>query len=127
MTWQKQNLVTQKDSEGYYDEYRCSACGFKKRYYSFVRETICPKCSTRTNIMGCWHQGKLPSVCPYCNSEMVECPKQGHPNSQFWNLQRGDYEKLMICPKGCSEDGKTRFEEWDLTKPRKRVRTRWPR
>ena len=117
MTWSKVNLVTIKGRSGMYDLYRCSECGYEKKYYGLVRDLDCPlrmkqpkKHKIERRIVGGWHYGKYEysSRCNYCNSIEVPCPKSGHPNSKFWNLKRSDKEILTVCPRGCFEDGSGR-------------------
>ena len=109
MSWGKLNLVTQKDRKGLYDECRCSVCGFKKKYYGLNRDSECPKCHEKEKsqiINGVWALIEKKSVCQFCETEMVRCPIEGHPNSKFWALKRREDEQLMICPRGCYENGK---------------------
>jgi hypothetical protein len=47
---------------------------------------------------------------------MIECPKENHPNSKYWGLQREEKEKLMVCPNDCSEDGSIKI---DWRKPKR--------
>jgi len=104
--WSKKNLVTMKDRSGFYDLYTCSDCGFKKKYYTLLRDGKCPECSTTKDdeVWGFW-SSKSHNVlkCPWCKSKPVIVPKKGHVNSKFWNLQRTKDEVLFCCPKGCGE------------------------
>lgn len=106
MTWEKVNLVTQRDGS---DLYRCSECSYEKKYFGFNRDRYCPKCGDGkpTAIFGYWtsKEEKDRQPCNYCGSPVIECPKEGNPNSRFWELQRFDTETLVVCPRGCLEDG----------------------
>jgi len=105
MTWEKKNLVTRKDSQGLYDEYRCSICNLKKRYYTFKIDGECPRCKKKNkkqDIFGFWTSRK-DSKCVHCQEFLILCPKEGHPNSKYWSLQRNDGAELFVCPNGCLE------------------------
>ncbi len=104
MTWEKINLITKKDRIGVYDEYKCSQCGFKKKYYGIGnRQLECPKCK-KVDIYGVWKHKSHIVTCPYCHSNLIECPKE-HSNAKYLHLQRYKDEVLTICPNGCLEDG----------------------
>ncbi|MFH1526276.1 MAG: hypothetical protein ABIG69_06420 [Bacteroidota bacterium] len=111
MSWGKVNLVTEKDKTGFYDLWKCSDCGFKKKYYGLYREGECPKCIKKSKIKikqdvnGSWGDLNHETTCQWCGSLFVLCPKDGHPNSKYWRLQISENEILKVCPKGCLEDG----------------------
>jgi len=52
-------------------------------------------------VEGCWSLGK--SKCRGCGKALVEVPREGHYNSQFWENEREDGLLLSCCPDGCSE------------------------
>ena len=104
MSWNKINLVTKKDKTGMYDEYKCDECGFKQKIYGLNRTARCPKCSKNKDVYGCWSV-RNDCVCDHCKRLFVVCPRKGHPNSKYWDLQRTEDEKLWVCPHGCLEDG----------------------
>jgi hypothetical protein len=108
--WNKINLITKKDKRGMYDEWGCSDCGFKNKYYGIgTIPPYCPECVKKDVVYGTW--GVLnKSTCDHCSSLLVICPKENHPNSKFWYLQRIVNEKLLVCPNGCSEDGKRKIK-----------------
>lgn len=53
-------------------------------------------------INGCW-SARIPK-CLKCNTEMVLCPEENHPNSKYWELQRNDGMLLYVCPNNCLEN-----------------------
>ena len=55
-------------------------------------------------IMGCWSRPGIKSICPICKSEMIDCPREGHRNSEFWKFQKPDGCLLTVCPNGCLEN-----------------------
>lgn len=129
MTWRKKNLVTLPDGS---DEYQCSECGFKKKYYSLFREGRCPKCvqNKDSDVFGAWTSLKHNPTCVYyksiscvyCKSILVACP-QDHPNSKYLYLKQDDGLDLYVCPNGCLEDG-SGINTTAVIK--KSGRTRWP-
>jgi len=120
VSWTKQNLATKRDNKGLYDEYKCSECGFKKRYYTLQIDSRCPKCVKKEEtIYGLWTK-RQGSKCHYCKSLLILCPKDGHPNSKYWNLQRTEKEKLLVCPRGCLKDGSKQLNKWNLEGPYRR-------
>jgi len=54
-------------------------------------------------ISGCWGICDYPHKCEECGSVLVQCPREGHPNSGFWELEREDGLVLKICPNNCLE------------------------
>ena len=110
MTWSKVNLVTARDGS---DTWECTDCGFKKKYFGLRRDLYCPKCKA-TPVFGCW--STKTSKCGFCESKMIVCPKEGHPNSEYWNLQQNKEENLYVCPKGCLEDGSKIFQKTERIK-----------
>ena len=104
MSWSKKNTVTLSDSSGFYDDWGCNECGFRKKYYTLGRDVECPECK-EVAIYGCWSTSSTKSACHYCKKALVRCPDTGHPNSKFWYLKRISAEILMVCPTGCYEDG----------------------
>ncbi len=105
MTWEKINLVTKRDGS---DEYKCSECGFKKKYYSLRREGECPKCKPAMTVGGWVPLGvKMKNDCPICGDDMINVPRKGHSLSQYWSLEQ-EGQKLMCCPNDCKEGSKPR-------------------
>ena len=108
MTWSKMNLVTKKDRTGCYDEYKCSECGFKKRYYSLQRDAHCPKCFVKErDFYGVWTVKGSKCHCHYCGVNLIKCP-ENHPNAKYLHLKRYPEEDLYVCPNFCMEDGGTK-------------------
>ena len=70
------------------------------------------KPTKETEIEGAWitreHLGE--SSCSQCGALRAEVPKQGHPNSFYWALQRTQNEVLVYCPNGCLEYPQEREE-----------------
>ena len=116
MTWYKKNLITKEGKFGMYDIWECSECSFKKKYYGLHKPTSCPNCDKTKTIYGCWSYNRK-SVCPYCKSKLVICPKVNHPNSKFWLLQKNNKESLLVCPKGCLESGEGKNRKAAIRKP----------
>lgn len=54
-------------------------------------------------INGCWGILDYPHKCAKCGSVLIECPREGHPNSRFWELEKEDGQILKICPQNCLE------------------------
>ena len=71
------------------------------------------------DIFGCWSI-KEKGVCIYCNTWLIECPKEGHPNSKYWSRQRTKDESLRVCPNNCTEDGSYIYKEEIVLKRRKK-------
>ena len=112
----KKNLMTLQDRTGLYDIWKCDKCGHEKKFYGLVRSSVCPKCSdgkSATPIYGGWSSRDCfftsDRRCPFCKENTIETPKEGHPNSKYWNLQRTADELLFCCPNGCLEDGSNRL------------------
>jgi len=101
MSWNKVNLITLPDGS---DKYKCSKCGFTKSYRGFRRDSCCPKCR-EVPIFGAWISLDQKFNCSYCSAELVICPREGHPNSEFWRHEQDDGTLLFVCPNGCLEDG----------------------
>jgi hypothetical protein len=114
----KENLVTLSDRHGTYDKFLCVNCGKefrieslawpKKIYEScYVSETKYNKVMERRKaeaggeVYGGWMSPNLVHKCGACDSELVICPREGHFNSKFWQLERDDGMVLFICPKEC--------------------------
>jgi len=57
----------------------------------------------QVQIYGCWGIPNHPHECEVCGSELIECPREGHPNSKFWKLEREDGLVLLVCPNNCPE------------------------
>lgn len=111
----KVNLVTQKDRRGYYDTVRCTECGHTMKCYGLNRPEFCPKCETKKrpckDIWGGWSTRPLSEIkCHFCLTPAIMTPKEGHPNSQYWKLQRTSEEYLFCCPLGCLEDGSITYK-----------------
>lgn len=103
--WEKLNLVTLNDGS---DKFKCSKCGFEKKYFGLFRDQYCPKCKfgKEVPICGCWTTNvEKDHVCHFCKSKLIICPFSDHPSSHLWSLRRTDDESLLICPNGCLEDG----------------------
>ena len=101
--WHKTNLVTLPDGS---DQYECTKCGFRKKYFSLRRDGDCPRCGKDVPIYGCWTTNlQKDHVCNFCGSKLIICPRSGHPSSKFWSLRRTDDETLLVCPNSCLEDG----------------------
>lgn len=60
-----------------------------------------PAASDNGQIRGCW--SSVVPKCMGCKTAMVVCPREGHPNSHFWVLERNDGMTLYVCPNGCPE------------------------
>ena len=61
------------------------------------------KLVTDYEVEGCWGTVGPNSKCRRCQTPLVECPREGHYNSQYWRLERNDGCVLKICPNGCRE------------------------
>jgi len=55
-------------------------------------------------ILGWWVSKNHINDCAKCGDKMVECPREGHPNSKFWELEQDDGMVLVVCPNNCLED-----------------------
>lgn len=107
--WNKVNLVTLPDMT---DQYKCSVCGFTKKYRGFQRDLECPKCKKKLDknkpkeIRGSWvhYKQMRNNFCETCGTHEIIVPLEGHPLSKYWIHARNDGCKLMCCPKGCLED-----------------------
>lgn len=106
----KVNLVTQPNG---YDTWKCSGCG-KKFERPLGPPSICPNCKLPGSskdwddipIFGVWTNDMSKwRYCDLCGWPMIVCPKEGHPNSKFWRLKRYDDEELIVCSRGCKENG----------------------
>ena len=113
MSLRKVNMVTKKDMT---DLWQCTECG--KKYVSRHlgdrpvecnskkcnpnRMPLKPKVSKDT-VYGCWGCQKSESICGHCNAKLIIVPRDGHPNSKFWALERDDGMVLKCCPAGCLE------------------------
>ena len=120
MTMEKQNLVTLKGRGGYYDLLKCTKCGHKEKYYGVQRPGYCPKCGDGKKPPDVWGGWARPNsenrlskslVCQFCQTSVIEVPKEGHANSQYWAFQRSADEILYCCPNGCLEDGSFIFKK----------------
>lgn len=58
-------------------------------------------------VEGCWGILDSDSKCRLCGTVLIECPKEGHANSHFWELARPDGQVLKVCPTGCLESEAT--------------------
>lgn len=122
MTWGKVNLVTNADGS---DLYKCALCKYKKKYYGLARSPQCPKCQgtgkrNRVDIFGYWSSNTgSKQLCLYCKSKTIVCPKENHPNSILWRLQRTKDEALFVCPNGCYENGSGVYKPSKLKRRRK--------
>ena len=54
-------------------------------------------------IFGYWTSFEHLGKCLKCGSEMILCPREGHLNSKFWELERDDGLILVVCPNNCLE------------------------
>lgn len=111
MVWEKKNLVTLSDGT---DRYQCSICGFKKKYHSLRIDAACPKCVAKKqkqnpSVFGYWAKSN-DIHCPICGKKVINCPREGHPNSKYWEMERNDGMKLFVCSRGCYEDGSGRYK-----------------
>lgn len=52
-------------------------------------------------IEGCWTGLDTKGKCRNCGSLLKEVPKEGHPNSNYWELQQHGKEILACCPNNC--------------------------
>lgn len=95
MAWNKKNLASNKDMT---DTWGCDICGFQNNYHIGQRPIECPKCDKKRPA-GWWSRRKG-SEC-ICGTKGKLVPKEGHPNSEYWRLQREDEELLYYCPAGC--------------------------
>lgn len=67
-------------------------------------------------VEGCWTSTdkKRKTKCRACGAVMDNVPKEEHYNSQYWELQRHNQERLVCCPNGCSEKlGVQKFREFN--------------
>lgn len=66
-------------------------------------------------VEGCWSSRK-DGRCRTCGSLLKLVPKEGHYNSQYWELKQDDGCELVCCPKGCAEeDGTNAFRKfWEV-------------
>lgn len=90
------------------NSWRCQACGWKGKFSE--EPTICPNCGENENkVESIWTtkrtDGNIPIIrCSLCNSRMIETPRSGHPNSEFWNNEIYHNEVLLSCPNGCTKN-----------------------
>ncbi len=54
-------------------------------------------------IKGGWVLLKHLSKCS-CGAPNIECPREGHPNSDFWKHERDDGMILFVCSADCPEN-----------------------
>jgi len=60
---------------------------------------------TTIQVYGYWAtSSKYLGSCAKCGKKMILCPREGHPNSKFWELERDDGCVLVVCPNNCLED-----------------------
>ncbi|MCK5138525.1 MAG: hypothetical protein KAQ85_01675 [Thermodesulfovibrionia bacterium] len=115
MTWSKVNLVTLEDGS---DVWKCSECGFKKKYFGLARGRECPKCKPAMIVGGWFPLGvKLNKSCPICGDDMIDVPRTGHESSEYWALEQ-EGQKLMCCPNDCRE-GSTKRTGLNIKRRRK--------
>jgi len=105
MAYDKVNIVTNPDGT---DTFRCSDCGHTQKYPGLERDSSCPKCKKHQKkgvALGFWTAKDTlsESKCYKCKQPVIEVPKEGHPNSKFWPLQKYDDEVLVVCDHGCVE------------------------
>ena len=86
MSWNKKNLVSNKDLS---DTWECTECGFTANYKLGQRPVECPEC-LKKKPMGWWTRSA--SDCSICGAKGKLVPKEGHALSEFWQLQRDDKE-----------------------------------
>jgi len=91
----KVNLVSEKDGK---DTWKCEFCGKKVRAV-FNRPMFCV-CEREGTILDAWCSPKHVLSCPCCDTQYVEVPQEGHPNSKYWRLKRSDGCLLYACPNG---------------------------
>lgn len=53
-------------------------------------------------VEGCWSGLASKTKCRNCGTLLEEVPKEGHPNSDYWELQQHSKERLICCPNNCS-------------------------
>lgn len=56
-----------------------------------------------TTIEGCWSSPLGNPTCSKCGSKMTQVPREGHPNSHYWRLEKADGMLLVACSKMCLE------------------------
>ena len=112
----KENLVTLQDHDGTFDRFRCINCDkeFRMRHMARPKKIYEPcyvsqakfdevmerrKAEVSGEVYGCWSSSAR--KCNSCGEEMVLCPREGHPNSKFWKLERDDGTRLFVCPNNC--------------------------
>ncbi len=117
----KKNLVTKSDKNGTYDEYPCKNCDEVLKFYGINRSSTHPgpclvskdraieiqvaeKKDHNSVVIGGWFTEECNHTCPKCDSVMILCPRDGHPNSKYWSLDRNDGHALHVCPKYCPEE-----------------------
>lgn len=53
-------------------------------------------------VEGCWSSLTSKTKCRNCGTLLEEVHKEGHPNSDYWELQQHAKERLICCPNNCS-------------------------
>ncbi len=107
MAWDKMNLSTQTRG----DKIRCTNCGYSRWWKPLKRPDRCPECKCpddkksigkavfdkryKGKMLGCWSGNA--GTCAQCHKPMQETPREGHPNSPYWSLERDDGLKLYNC------------------------------
>ena len=95
--FEKLNLVTTDKG----DHLQCPK-GHKFWWQPIVRPNNCPKCqkklkkTTKDVMSGCWSGGEA-SPCETCGETQILVPREGHPNSKYWDLEQDDGMKLYAC------------------------------
>ena len=59
--------------------------------------------TTKYQVVGGWREPDELGNCVKCGKSNIVCPKEGHFNSDFWELVKDDGLVLYVCPSGCPE------------------------
>jgi len=59
----------------------------------------------KNEVEGMW--SNCVTKCRKCGSILIECPREGHVNSHYWELERPDGLVLKVCPNSCLESDAT--------------------
>lgn len=88
--WKKQNLTTERDRKGMFDEYKCSCCGIKGKSYTFgfIEVSGRYKAEKLRKCKGVMKSTKI---------RIIHCSAHG---SQFTNLKDGSIHTIIAPPEG---------------------------
>lgn len=89
--WEKQNLTTERDKKGLFDEYKCSCCGIKGKSYTFGFIEVSGRYKTE-KLRKCKVVMKSKQI------RIINCQATG---PQFENLKDGSVHTIIDPPKGC--------------------------